>query len=80
MTVAGWLTIVLFAVILTAVAIPFGSYLANVYSGKRVLLTPIFAGPERFLYKILRVDPGRDRHRHREDVVDQEGRGGGQRG
>jgi K+-transporting ATPase ATPase A chain len=59
-TVAGWLTIVLFAVILTAVAIPFGSYLANVYSGKRVLLTPIFAGPERFLYKILRVDPGRE--------------------
>jgi len=59
-TIAGWLTIVLFAVILTAVAIPFGSYLANVYSGKRVLLTPIFAGPERFLYKILRVDPGRE--------------------
>ncbi|HEV7586157.1 MAG TPA: potassium-transporting ATPase subunit KdpA [Solirubrobacteraceae bacterium] len=60
MTVAGWLTIVLFAVILTAVAIPFGSYLASVYGGKRVFLTPVLAGPERFLYKVLRVEPGRE--------------------
>jgi K+-transporting ATPase ATPase A chain len=60
MTFLGWLTIVLFAVILTALAIPFGSYLANVYTGKRVLLTPIFAAPERFLYKVLRVDPHRE--------------------
>src|SRR5882762_1713458 len=60
MTVSGWLTIVLFAVILTALAIPLGSYMAKVYTGKRVFLTPIFAGPERFLYKVLRVDPGRE--------------------
>jgi potassium-transporting ATPase potassium-binding subunit len=60
MTFLGWLTIVLFAVILTVLAIPFGSYLANVYTGKRVFLTPIFAAPERFLYKLLRVDPHRE--------------------
>jgi K+-transporting ATPase ATPase A chain len=60
MTVTGWLTIVLFAVILTALALPFGTYLANVYTGKRVILTPILAGPERFLYKVLRVDPRRE--------------------
>src|ERR1700724_357691 len=60
MTFLGWLTIVLFAVILTALAIPFGTYLANVYSDKRVFLTPIFGGPERFLYKALRVDPRRE--------------------
>jgi K+-transporting ATPase ATPase A chain len=59
MTFLGWLTIVLFAVILTALAIPFGSYLASVYTGKRVFLTPLFGGPERFLYKVLRVDPNR---------------------
>ncbi|HYM54396.1 MAG TPA: potassium-transporting ATPase subunit KdpA [Solirubrobacteraceae bacterium] len=57
MTFSGWLTIILFAVILTAFAIPFGSYMAKVYTGKRVFLSPIFAGPERFLYRILRVDP-----------------------
>ncbi|HEY4426658.1 MAG TPA: potassium-transporting ATPase subunit KdpA [Solirubrobacteraceae bacterium] len=60
MTFTGWLTIALFAAILTALAIPFGRYMARVYTGERVLLTPIFAGPERFLYKVMRVDPGRE--------------------
>src|ERR1700716_633749 len=60
MTFAGWLTILLFAVILTALAIPLGSYMAKVYTGERVFLTPIFGGPERFLYKVLRVDPKRE--------------------
>jgi len=59
-TVTGWLTIVLFAVILTALAFPLGSYMAKVYTGKRVFLTPIFSGPERFLYGLLRVDPERE--------------------
>jgi potassium-transporting ATPase potassium-binding subunit len=39
-TVSGWLTIVLFAVILTALAFPLGGYMAKVYSGKRVFLAP----------------------------------------
>jgi K+-transporting ATPase ATPase A chain len=60
MTFAGWLTIVLFAVILTALALPIGSYMAKVYSGERVFLTPLFAWPERLLYKLLRVDPERE--------------------
>jgi potassium-transporting ATPase potassium-binding subunit len=55
-TFTGWLTIVLFAVILTALALPLGRYMARVYGGERVFLTPIFAGPERFLYRTLRVD------------------------
>jgi potassium-transporting ATPase potassium-binding subunit len=58
-TFTGWLTIVLFAVLLSALAFPLGSYMANVYGGKRVFLTPIFAVPERFLYGLLRVDPER---------------------
>ncbi len=56
MTFAGWLTIILFAVILTALAFPIGGYMARVYTGERVFLSPIFAGPERFLYGLLRVD------------------------
>ena len=60
MTFAGWLTIFLFAAVLTALAIPLGSYLANVYTGERVFLTPLFAWPERFLYSVLRVDPERE--------------------
>jgi K+-transporting ATPase ATPase A chain len=59
-TFAGWLTIVLFAVILTALAFPLGQYMANVYTGKRVFLTPVFAWPELLLYRVLRVDPQRE--------------------
>jgi potassium-transporting ATPase potassium-binding subunit len=60
MTVAGWLTIVMFVVVLTALALPLGSYMAKVYNGERVFLSPILGGPERLLYKILRVDPQRE--------------------
>src|ERR1700704_4756804 len=60
MTLAGWLTIVLFAVILTAIAIPLGGYMAKVYTGERVVLTPILGGPERFLHRVLRVDTRRE--------------------
>jgi potassium-transporting ATPase potassium-binding subunit len=59
-TFAGWLTIVLFAVVLTALAWPLGQYMASVYTGKRVFLTPLLAGPERFLYRVLRVDSTRE--------------------
>src|SRR5690349_7560289 len=60
MTVSGWLTIALFAIILTALALPLGSYMAKVYAGERVWLSPVFGGPERLLYRILRVDPARE--------------------
>jgi K+-transporting ATPase ATPase A chain len=59
MTFMGWLTIALFAAILTALAFPLGSYMAAVYGGRRVFLSPLLGGPERFLYKLLRTDPER---------------------
>jgi potassium-transporting ATPase potassium-binding subunit len=59
-TVSGWATIVIFALVLTALAIPLGRYMARVYSGERVFLTPLFAWPETFLYRVLRVDHKRE--------------------
>ncbi|MBV8219682.1 MAG: potassium-transporting ATPase subunit KdpA, partial [Solirubrobacterales bacterium] len=59
MTFAGWLTIVLFAVVLTALAMPLGRYMAAVYTGERTLLDPLFKTPERLLYRVMRVDPNR---------------------
>jgi K+-transporting ATPase ATPase A chain len=59
-TFTGWLTIVLFAVILTALAMPLGRYMANVYTGERVFLTPVVGWFERLLYRVLRVDPKRE--------------------
>jgi K+-transporting ATPase ATPase A chain len=58
-TASGWLTIVLFAVVLTALAMPLGSYMARVYTGERVFLSPLFAGPERFLLRLFCADPDR---------------------
>ena len=60
MTFYGWFTIAAFAVALTVLGVPLGGYLAKVYSGQRVFLTPLLAGPERLLYRVLRVEAQRD--------------------
>ena len=57
MTFSGWATIFGFVLILTALALPLGSYLAKVYTGQRVILTPVVGRAERLIYRILRVDP-----------------------
>ena len=48
-------------VILTALALPLGRYMAAVYTGERTFLDPLFLTPERLLYRVIRVDPTRDR-------------------
>ncbi len=57
MTLLGWLTILLFVTILTVLALPLGRHMAAVYTGERTILDPLFRGPERLLYRVLRVDP-----------------------
>ena len=57
MTFSGWLTIFGFALVLTALAIPLGRYMAAVYTGERTILDPLFRRPERWLYRVMRVDP-----------------------
>jgi K+-transporting ATPase ATPase A chain len=59
MTFLGWLTILGFAGILTLLAFPLGSYMAAVYTGERTFLERILGGPERLLYRIMRVDPAK---------------------
>ncbi|MFZ2051281.1 MAG: potassium-transporting ATPase subunit KdpA [Solirubrobacteraceae bacterium] len=56
MTFLGWATIVIFALVLTACAYPLGRYMARVYSGERVFLSPILRWPEETIYKVIRVD------------------------
>jgi potassium-transporting ATPase potassium-binding subunit len=58
-TFLGWLTIVLFCVVLTALALPLGRYMAAVYTGQPTFLDPVFRTPERLFYRIMRVDPER---------------------
>ncbi len=59
MTVSGWLTIFFFCGILTALAIPLGHYMAAVYTGERTFMDRILGGPERLLYRVMRVDATR---------------------
>ncbi len=59
MTFLGWLTIFLFAGILTALAIPLSKHMAAVYTGGRTFLDPLFGRLERLLYRVMRVDPDR---------------------
>src|SRR5579875_1921846 len=59
MTFAGWFTIFAFAGILTALALPLGRYMAAVYTGERTFLDPVMRYPERFMYRLFRVDPQR---------------------
>ncbi len=60
MTFLGWLTIVLFVIILTAIAVPLGRYMAAVYNGEHTFLDPLFRTPERLLYRVMRVDPNKE--------------------
>ncbi len=59
MTFLGWLTIFAFVVLLTALAMPLGRYMAALYTGERTILDRVFGGPERLLYRVMRVDPSR---------------------
>jgi potassium-transporting ATPase potassium-binding subunit len=59
MTAGGWGQIVLFIVVLGGLAVPLGNYMARVYTGEAVFLSRVFGGPERFLYRVLRVDERR---------------------
>jgi K+-transporting ATPase ATPase A chain len=56
-TVQGWLQIAIFFVILTALTPLIGGYMARVFTGERVFLTPVIGPLERLFYRILRTDP-----------------------
>ena len=60
MTVQGWLQIAVFFAVLTAVTPLIGGYMARVFAGERVLLTPVLGPVERLLYRVMRTDPERE--------------------
>jgi K+-transporting ATPase ATPase A chain len=60
MTVAGWTQIVIFLALLTALTPLVGGYMAKVYQGQRVALSPLGAPVERIVYRTLRVTPDQE--------------------
>ena len=60
MSVAGCIQIALLLAVATALTPPLGGYMAKVFSGRRVFLTPLVGPLERVGYRVMRVDPDRD--------------------
>ena len=57
MSVFDWVQIILYVVILIALAKPLGSFMARVFNGERNFLSPILAPVERFTYRLLGTRP-----------------------
>ena len=58
MTPNGWIQVALYLVLLTALAVPLGAYMADVLEGRRTILTRALGGLERLCYRAAGVDPG----------------------
>src|SRR5579863_6958817 len=60
MTISGWVEILAFCALLIVLSPFLGNYMAKVYTGQRVFLTPLFGRPERFLLRLFHVDAERE--------------------
>jgi K+-transporting ATPase ATPase A chain len=57
MILQNWLQLLLYIVLLLALAKPFGSFMANVYLGERTFLDRVLGPVERFMYRVSGIDP-----------------------
>jgi K+-transporting ATPase ATPase A chain len=62
MTGNGWAQIALYFVVLTALVVPLGRFMARVFEGERTFLSPIFRPVETVLYRAAGVDERREQH------------------
>jgi K+-transporting ATPase ATPase A chain len=62
MTVNGWLQIGFYFVVLTALVVPLGRFMARVFEGERTFLSPVLRPVEVFLYRVSGVDETREQH------------------
>jgi K+-transporting ATPase ATPase A chain len=62
MTAIGWTQILLYCVIIVALAKPLGWYMTRVFNGERTLLSPILRPIEAALYWVGGVDEKREQH------------------
>jgi len=62
MTLNGWLQIALYFVVLTALVVPLGRFMADVFEGRRTFLSPALRPVESVLYRLGGVDETREQH------------------
>ncbi len=57
MNIYSWVQLILYIVVLLALAKPLGAYMAKVYQNERLFLDRVLGLVERFLYRISGIDP-----------------------
>jgi potassium-transporting ATPase potassium-binding subunit len=62
MTLNGWIQIAVYFVVLTALVVPLGRFMARVFEGERTFLTPVLRPVEIGLYRVAGVDETREQH------------------
>jgi K+-transporting ATPase ATPase A chain len=59
-TIVGWLQAALVIALVCVLMRPVGAYMAHVFEGDRVFLTPVVGPVERVLYRACRIDAARE--------------------
>ena len=62
MTLNGWIQIAFYFVVLTALVVPLGRFMARVFEGERTFLTPVLRPVESGLYRLAGVTESREQH------------------
>ncbi len=60
MTINGWLQIAFYLVVLTALVVPLGRFMAKVFEGELTFLSPVLRPVETALYRVSGVDETRE--------------------
>jgi K+-transporting ATPase ATPase A chain len=60
MTALSWFQLILYVVVLLALAKPLGTFMAHVYEGQRTFLHPVLEPVERFAYRLAGVTPDQE--------------------
>src|SRR6187455_3084403 len=62
MTINGWIQILIYCALVTALVLPLGWYMTQVFNGERTFLSPVLRPVERATYWIGGVDEKREQH------------------
>ncbi|MDE2463678.1 MAG: potassium-transporting ATPase subunit A, partial [Alphaproteobacteria bacterium] len=60
MTFHGWIQIIVYAIAILVCVKPLGVYMAQIFAGDRVLLSPLVAPVERVIYRICGINPEKE--------------------
>ena len=62
MTLAGWIEILLVLMLVLGAAWPLGAFMADVFDGRRSVLSPVVGPLERGFYRLSGVDPRKEQN------------------